>query len=151
MEQKLVLKNRIIAKNDIAATMDALKLRYNITGQSIYDINLVIYELTNDECVIASSFINDILVGSAYIKTLTLNNGEEVLLLDNMFVIPEFRNKGVGTHLLYYVLSSKSKLNKRLNKECQRILVKPFYSENKDWYTKVGFEDVDGTFMCRKM
>ena len=114
MEQKLVLKNRIIAKNDIDDAPQATKYRYNITGQSIYDINLVIYELTNDECVIASSFINDILVGSAYIKTLTLNNGEEVLLLDNMFVIPEFRNKGVGTHLLYYVLSSKSKLNKRL-------------------------------------
>ena len=119
-------------------------------GQSIYDINLVIYELNNNDCVIISSYINDNIVASAYIKTLELEN-EEVLLLDKMVVRSELRNRGIGTQLMYFIIRSKDELNEIFKKDCQRIIVNPLHKNSEELCNKIGFEYIDDRFMGRKL
>lgn len=149
MGYKLV--NRIISRDDSQAIMDSLRLRYNTLGQNIYDINLVLDELLNNDCVIISTYIGKFVVASAYIKTLQLDDGEEVLLLDYIFVRKELRNKGIGTQLLCHVLFSKQTLNSIFNTDCKRIVLKPYCKDNKKLYSKTGFEDIDDEFMGRRI
>ena len=150
MEKKNILKNKILNRRDQNGIIENLQLRNYVLGRGKCDINLIVSEILTNECLVISSYIDNVLVAAAYIKCLNLN-GEEVLLIDDIFVTPELRNRGIGTQLLYYILGSKAKINSHFKRNCQKIVLVPRFGLNKAIYSRVGFSDINENFMARKI
>lgn len=82
-------------------------------------------------------YYNDNLAG--FVKKYNCNIG-------SLFIIPKYRNLGLGSKLIKYVLNPENKINEKcLNNICKEIFVgilktNPQYDKLKNWYVHLGFD-----------
>ena len=149
MDGKKVLSFKILDYKDTKEIAKSIGLREHVLKRGMYDINMILSEIANLEVVIISAYIGDIIVGSAYVSTLKVDE-EEYFLISNIFVAEELRGRKIGQNLLYFVLGSKDKLNSILNKKCSQFILRPT-NQSRSFYIKANFEDYDDSFMVRRI
>ena len=149
MDGKKVLSFKILDYKDTKEIAKSIGLREHVLKRGMYDINMILSEIANLEVVIISAYIGDIIVGSAYVSTLKVDE-EEYFLISDIFVAEELRGRKIGQNLLYFVLGSKDKLNSILNKKCSQFILRPT-NQSRSFYKKANFEDYDDSFMVRRI
>ena len=149
MDGKKVLSFKILDYKDTKEIAKSIGLREHVLKRGMYDINMILSEIANLEVVIISAYIGDIIVGSAYVSTLKVDE-EEYFLISDIFVVEELRGRKIGQNLLYFVLGSKDKLNSILNKKCSQFILRPT-NQSRSFYIKANFEDYDDSFMVRRI
>ncbi len=149
MDGKKVLSFKILDYKDTKEIAKSIGLREHVLKRGMYDKKIILSAIANLEVVIISAYIDDIIVGSAYVSTLEVDD-EEYFLISDIFVVEELRGRKIGQNLLYFVLGSKDKLNSLLNKKCSQFILRPT-NQSRSFYKNANFEDYDENFMVRRI
>ena len=80
MDGKKVLSFKILDYKDPKEIAKSIGLREHVLKRGMYDIKMILSEIANLEVVIISAYIGDIIVGSAYVSTLKVDEEEYNIL-----------------------------------------------------------------------
>ena len=72
--------------------------------------------------------------------------GGNMLIIDELYILPNHRNKGLGTSFIDFL--KKTKYN---NSVAIELEVLPYNVKALEWYKKLGFQMSDRTFMTMEL
>lgn len=109
------------------------------------------YDLMGKDICVCWATIEDKIVGGAYVS---LGGGNDLLLVDYLFVDPYYQGRGIGTGMLDYLAMQKESLSCYYETSLEKMGLYPIDDSVREFYMRKNFRNIRfgyGRILARKL